>query len=491
MKRIFVTLVFLLAVASTAAAQAKKSEAADWHDTTRDVFINNELDRNAQVLSADNPTRVALISPKLDAAIVLDVTEKTMSAVSKDAFHFAADRTSARSDAGVEMQPLGRFTRIDGPVYSFAVNGTPVLLRPHPGYAGEMTFDKLWETVPVWRAAMDAYAPDPKVVAALKAVDKDTQVTLIFGTWCGDSKYYVPRLLRALKEAGNDRLRVKLVGVDNQFHEPADTVQPRHLTNVPTVIVERDGREVGRIVETPAIDLMEQDLADLLNGKPNLHQGRWERGAKLASGVYQYKDAGGKACGSEAWELFSTADGGTLVHSRITTADAVTEVFQRANAQHAPTFVEITRQRGDARARTRINVDGHTLTARTRGNTTGIIQQTLEVGDRFSVWSPAVAADGLRFADVKGAEPYKLACYVTPTDLDGATGMLGATTVESRGDESVRVPAGEFRARHFIHKTDRGPGHLWLHPQLSVPVRGEVGGLAFTLTSLEVVTAGK
>ncbi|HEY9231354.1 MAG TPA: hypothetical protein VIS78_04390, partial [Blastocatellia bacterium] len=168
MKRLLVTFVLLLLpLASMATAQVKKAEAADWHDATRDVYVDNELDRNAQVLSADNPTRLALIASKLDTAIVLDVTEKTMSAIPKAAFHFAADRTSARSEAGVELRPLGKFTRIDGPVYSFAVGGLPVLIRAHPGAVGALTFDKLWETVPVWRSAMDAYTPDPHAVAAL------------------------------------------------------------------------------------------------------------------------------------------------------------------------------------------------------------------------------------------------------------------------------------------------------------------------------------
>ena len=43
------------------------------------------------------------------------------------------------------------------------------------------------------------------------------------------------------------------------------------------------------------------------------------------------QDASGKACGSETWELFNTAEGGILVHSRITTSDAVTEIFSRFN----------------------------------------------------------------------------------------------------------------------------------------------------------------
>jgi thiol-disulfide isomerase/thioredoxin len=491
MKSKLLTFLFLLVFAAPAAAQANKSEAADWHDVTRDVFVNNELDRNAQVLTAENPTRLALLSTRLDAAIVLNITEKTMSAMPREAFHFAADRTSAKSDAGVEMRPLGKFTRIDGPVYAFAVTGQPVLIRSHPGYVGELTLDKLWETVPVWRAEMEAYTPDARAVAALKAVDKAAQVTLIFGTWCGDSKYYVPRLLRALKEAGNSKLQVKLIGVDNQFHEPVDTVQPRQLTNVPTIIIERDGREVGRIVETPAVDVVEQDLADLLNGRANRHKGRWDRGAKVASGIYQYKDAGGRNVGSEEWEMFNTAEGGTLVHSRITMGEVITEIFERTTAQRVPTFVEITRQRNDARARTRINIDGHTLTARMRSSISGIVQQTLELPDGFSLRSPAAAADGMSLVAAKSSEPYKTACYVSPPDFDSAMGALTTMSVEDRGDEAVRVPAGEFQSHHVIRKTGKGASHLWLHPQLGVPVRGEADGLQFVLVSLELPAAAK
>ena len=69
MKRLLVTFVLLTALASMASAQAKKTEAADWHDTTRDVFVNNELDRNAQVLTADNPTRLALTGTTVGAPL--------------------------------------------------------------------------------------------------------------------------------------------------------------------------------------------------------------------------------------------------------------------------------------------------------------------------------------------------------------------------------------------------------------------------------------
>src|SRR5262249_25990894 len=141
----------ILAVTVSASAQTSKSEATNWHDVTRDVFVDNQLDRGAQVLTADNPTRLALLSTRLDRALVLQVNEKTFGTLPTVSFPFGADRTTASSDSGVELQKTGQFTRIDGPVYLLAVGSHPVLIRPHPGAVGELTLEQLWEFVPVWR----------------------------------------------------------------------------------------------------------------------------------------------------------------------------------------------------------------------------------------------------------------------------------------------------------------------------------------------------
>jgi thiol-disulfide isomerase/thioredoxin len=479
----FLTLIFVLACTTAAPAQAGKPATISWHDSTRDVYIDNEMDRAAQVMVSDSPPRIALVSSKLERAIILDTAEYTVSAAPKDSFHFSQDRTSATSGDKAAAQPLGKFTRVDGPVYFFAVDGKPVLIRAHPGVTGEMSMDKLWETVPVWRSVMDDYQPNAPAVAALKANGTDAKVTILYGTWCPDSKNYVPRLVKALRAAGNDKIQVKLVGIDNQFREPVDTVQPMRITNVPTVIVERNGREVGRIVETPAAGTIEEDLAAILCGKPVVHAGRWERGAKLASGVYAYRDGEGKERGTESWELFSTAEGGYLVHSSVAIGDQMTEVFHRLDARRRPTFVEITKQRGDDRTRTRYNLDGHTLTARTRGNVSGVISQTLEVPEGFLISSPSVAAEGLLRG---GVDQKQVAGYVAPFELYKATGALTALSYDARGEEAVRVPAGEFRARHVTRKVGKETSEWWLHPQLGVVVKGQAGGMEYVLTSLEI-----
>lgn len=478
-------LMFCIAFIASASADTHQLPAISWNDSTRDVYINNELDHSAQVMIADGPSRLALISSKLDRALILDVSEHTVNAVSKDAFHMAADHSSAASDADLALETLGKFTRVDGPIYFFAVNGKPILIRAHPGVTGEMTESKLWETVPVWRSMMEGYQPNAGAVAAIKANATETKVILLYGTWCPDSKNYMPRLIKALKLAGNDKIQVKLVGIDNQFREPVDVVQPRRITNVPTVVVERAGREIGRIVETPAMQTIEEDLAAILSGKPIVHNGRWDRGPKIASGVYSYRDAAGRERGTESWELFSTAEGGYLVHSRVSTGDVTTEIFHRVDAARRPTFVEVTKQRGDERTRTRYNIDGHTMTARMRGSVSGVISQTIEVPDGFCLSSPSLAAEGLRLAQKNSGDQKSLMLYFAPDDFDNALGTLTALSYESKGEETVRVPAGEFRARHVNSKTDKGMSESWFHPRLPIPLRVKTGAMEYVLASLE------
>ena len=469
-----------------ASAQTTDAPVIRWSDTTRDVYLDNELDRAAQVLTADSPSRLALVSTRLESAVVLNVSDLTVSTIPRDAFQFTPDRTSATSKSDA-MKVVGKFTRIDGPIYFFVVEGKPVIIRAHPGATGEMGMDKLWETVPVWRSVMNGYEPNAGAVKQLKADDKETTVTLAFGTWCPDSKNYVPRLIKALNEAGNDRIHIKLVGIDNQFREPVATVQPRRITNVPTVIVEQAGREIGRIVETPAGSTMEEDLAAILTGRQPLHNGRWERGPKLASGVYAYRDRSGKQVGDETWELFSTPEGGYLVHSRIKMDDLTTDVFHRVDAKRRPSFTEVTKFHGDDRTRTRFTIEKTTLSARMRGSASGVVSQTLEVPERVFLSSPAIAGQG--FVQTPESDQYRISNYLAPMDFDHAMGVLATTSCETKGNETVRVPAGEFQARHIVRKTDRETSEWWIHAELGIPVKGLAGEVQYFLTSLERPTS--
>jgi hypothetical protein len=332
---------------------------------------------------------------------------------------------------------------------------------------------------------MESYQPSQSAVAAIKSVEKETKVTVALGTWCPDSKNYVPKLMKAILAAANDKIKVQFLGIDNQFRDPMETIQKLKVVNVPTVIVERGGREIGRIIETPALASVEEDLAAILNEKPLTHKGRWDRGPLLARGEYTYKDRAGKEAGKEAWELFKTDDGGYLSHSRITVADATTEVWHRVNGSLRPTFIEVTRQRGESLSRTRYRVSERLLTARFRSNDAGVIDQNLDVPDRVVFQSPAVAAAGFEFAKARNEKQTEMMSYQSPFEFERTVGRLAMVSFEDKGEESARVPAGQFRARRTVRRAGGEVSRWWLH-ELGFPVRGEMRDLEFTLTSLEV-----
>ena len=185
-------------------------------------------------------------------------------------------------------------------------NGHSILLASHQGVAGEIEPDELWRTVPSWRALRDVYEPDATAVAALSAIDRDVDVTVVFGTWCGDSKNYVPKIVKTLETVANPHLRLRLVSLRRGFAEPLDFTQENALTNVPTMLVHVAGKEIGRTVETPATESFEADLAAILDDDAPVHRGRWSRDAVLLTGVYEHKSAAGTV-ETEEWTLW--ADG--------------------------------------------------------------------------------------------------------------------------------------------------------------------------------------
>jgi len=118
-----------------------------------------------------------------------------------------------------------------------------------------------------------------------------------------------------------------------------------------------------------------------------------------------------------------------------------------------------------------------------RGSVSGVVSQTLEVPDPIFLSSPSIAGQG--FIQSQETDRYQISSYLAPQEFDKAMGVLATTSCEAMGEETVHVPAGEFRARHVIRKTDKEISEWWVHSKLGVPVRGMAGGIEFVLTMLE------
>jgi thiol-disulfide isomerase/thioredoxin len=132
---------------------------------------------------------------------------------------------------------------------------------------GPITREQVEADSPEWVEAVVSAQPDAEMAKALAAVEPGAEVTVFLGTWCGDSRREVPRFWRALDETGGlVPFEIHYVGVSRDKKEPGGPVSENGILYVPTFIVRRDGREVGRIVED-APGGIESDLLALLTGK--------------------------------------------------------------------------------------------------------------------------------------------------------------------------------------------------------------------------------
>lgn len=103
------------------------------------------------------------------------------------------------------------------------------------------------------------YAPDPRVVARIRGLADGAGIMIVLGTWCSDSQEQVPRFFKVLDKARFPKNKVSLVCVDSAKEACGVDISSLDIHKVPTFIVYRNGREMGRIIETP-YQTLEQDL---------------------------------------------------------------------------------------------------------------------------------------------------------------------------------------------------------------------------------------
>ena len=476
-----------------ASLDAAKAFAVEWSDTSRDVYVDGELEPGAVVLTAKADgaagDRLAVLSTGANRAFVVDLDSLDVAALPLE--HFELTATGATTSAIAEGSS-GRATRVRdrrSTHYLAMAGGHTLLISPHQGPAGEIELDELFAAAPTWRRRADAYAPDEQAIATLAAYDEPVDVTVAFGTWCGDSRNYVPKVLRALEAADNPNLRLELVGIGRGFGDPAEQILGQRLTNVPTVIVSQGGEEIGRIVETPAADTVEADLAAILSRAPEPHQGRWNREAEIAQGRYVHRDAEDREIGSETWQLFATEDGGRLLHCALARDGAEIDVWHRRDAAGASEFVELTRSRGGEHSRTRVWIDDGELSAMTRGNVTGIVQQTLTVPEGTNFALPCAADAGADWLRRGRPEELTITAFELAAEAPTA-GKLIEIKTRADGEETVTTRHGKAAAMRLTAESGDVASSWWLDGEVGVPIRGTVGGLGrVTLEELEVAEA--
>ena len=114
--------------------------------------------------------------------------------------------------------------------------------------------------------AYEAYNPSTEELQVIKENIDDFDIKVLMGTWCGDSRREVPKLIKLLEEVNYDMDKLEIVAVDRSKTIPEGVEISADFEMVPTIIFYKDGEEVNRFVEY-SIGSFEEDIARIVSEK--------------------------------------------------------------------------------------------------------------------------------------------------------------------------------------------------------------------------------
>lgn len=114
----------------------------------------------------------------------------------------------------------------------------------------------------------DAYQIDAATLSELKKENLGSYtITVFLGTWCEDSHNYVPKLMKILEEVKHPEQKLHIIAVNRKKESPNGEEGVYNIQYVPTIILSKYGKEVGRFIEYSKTGLLEKDLLQLIKDK--------------------------------------------------------------------------------------------------------------------------------------------------------------------------------------------------------------------------------
>ena len=144
-------------------------------------------------------------------------------------------------------------------------NGDPIIVGIQERATLESAPYKKWFDI--------GYKEHPLDTVTVNTIKEDLSkatITVFMGTWCEDSQREVPAFYKVLELAGIDASTLKLITITEGKDAPEELIKENDIQYVPTIIFEKDGTELGRIVEY-SIFSMEKDIEKILTGDGYKH----------------------------------------------------------------------------------------------------------------------------------------------------------------------------------------------------------------------------
>ncbi|WMJ74193.1 thioredoxin family protein [Cytophagaceae bacterium ABcell3] len=122
------------------------------------------------------------------------------------------------------------------------------------------------QTFEWYELGYENYRPKKRVVNDLGNDLNQFQVLIFGGTWCPDTQKLLPHFYKVLHDAGYPLDDVSLYLLDFDKSSPEGEEENYAIKYIPTLVLMKDGEEVGRIVERVKKSV-EVDLREIIRDK--------------------------------------------------------------------------------------------------------------------------------------------------------------------------------------------------------------------------------
>lgn len=125
---------------------------------------------------------------------------------------------------------------------------------------GDTSFNK-------WYAESQRIYPRPDTAAVNAFRNNKDKIYFLFfgGTWCEDTHFILPKFYKIQEVSGFPENRITVFAVDRKKNGTGNIAHAMNITRTPTIVVMKDGKELGRLVEYGKTGHWDTELADIIN----------------------------------------------------------------------------------------------------------------------------------------------------------------------------------------------------------------------------------
>lgn len=115
-----------------------------------------------------------------------------------------------------------------------------------------------------YSSSRSSFVPDKEIVTSLESAKDKVQFILFGGTWCEDTQFILPKFFMLQEQSGFPDHGISFFAVNRAKKTLGNFAEAFKITNVPTIIVMKDGLEVGRVVEYGKTGKWDKELMELI-----------------------------------------------------------------------------------------------------------------------------------------------------------------------------------------------------------------------------------